>query len=176
MVRDELEPKGEGEGKGEGKGKPVRESSVEMVQVVRPQDANALGTVFGGTVVAWMDTAGAIAAMRHARRPVVTASIDHLSFLSPIHIGEWAIIRAAVHYVHRTSMEVGVWIEAENPLTGERRLTTHGYLTFVALDEQGRPTPVPPVIPETPEEKRRYEEARRRREVKLRLRRELERA
>ena len=157
------------------KGKPVRESYVEIIQVVRPQDANTLGTVFGGTVVAWMDTAGAIAAMRHARRPVVTASIDNLSFLSPIHIREWAIIRATVNYAHRTSMEVGVWIEAENPLTGERRETTHGYLTFVALDDQGRPTPVPPVIPETPEEKRRYEEAQRRREAKLKLRQELQR-
>ncbi len=157
------------------KGKPVRESYVEIIQVVRPQDANTLGTVFGGTVVAWMDTAGAIAAMRHARRPVVTASIDNLSFLAPIHLREWVIIRAAVHYTHRTSMEVGVWIEAENPLTGERRETTHGYLTFVALDDQGRPTPVPPVIPETPEEERRYEEAKRRREVKLKLRQELQR-
>lgn len=151
-------------------GKPVRESYVEMIQVVQPQDANALGTVFGGTVVAWMDSAAAIAAIRHSRCPSVTASIDHLSFLSPIHVGELAIIRASVNYTHRTSMEVGVWIESENPLTGERKGTTHGYLTFVALDDEGRPTPVPPVIPETEEEKQRYEEAKRRREVKLQRR------
>ncbi len=156
----------------EPKGKPVRESWVEMVQVVRPGDANPLGIAFGGTVVAWMDMAAAVAAMRHARKPVVTASIDNLSFLSPIRVGELAIIRSAVHYTGRTSMEVGVWIESENPITGERKPTTHGYLTFVALDEHGRPTPVPPVIPETPEEKQRYNEAKRRREYKLRLREE----
>lgn len=157
---------------GELPGKPVRDSYVEMVQIVRPGDANALGIAFGGTVVAWMDMAAAVAALRHARRPVVTASIDNLNFLSPIHVGEFVIIRAAVHYTHRTSMEVGVWIESENPLTGERKQTTHGYLTFVALDERGRPAPVPPVIPETPEERARYEEAKRRREYKLKLREE----
>ncbi len=151
-------------------GKPVRESLVEMVQVVRPGDANPLGIAFGGTVVAWMDMAAGVAAVRHARRPVVTASIDNLSFLSPIHIGEWVVIRAAVNYTHRTSMEVGVWIESENPLTGERKPTTHGYLTFVALDDSGQPTPVPPVLPETYEEKQRYEEAKRRREYKLKMR------
>jgi len=159
---------------GELDGKPVRDSYVEMVQVVRPQDANALGIAFGGTVVAWMDMAAAVAAIRHARRPVVTASIDNLSFLSPIQVGEFVVIRAAVNYTGRTSMEVGVWIESENPLTGERKPTTHGYLTFVALDEEGRPTAVPAVIPETAEEKDRYEEAKRRREYKLKLREELE--
>lgn len=155
------------------KGKPVRESYVEMVHLVRPQDANSLGLAFGGTVVAWMDVAAAVAAVRHARRPSVTASIDQLSFLSPIHVGELVVIRAAVHYTGRTSMEVGVWIESENPLTGERHRTTHGYLTYVALDDAGRPTPVPPVVPETEEERRRYHEAKRRREAKLRTREEL---
>lgn len=153
-------------------GKPVRESYVEMIEVVRPGVANALGIAFGGTVVAWMDSAAAVAAMRHARRPVVTASIDNLSFVSPIRVGEFVVIRASVNYAHRTSMEVGVWIESENPLTGERRETTHGYLTFVALDERMRPAPVPPVLPETPEEKARYEEAKRRREYKLKMREE----
>jgi len=143
-----------------------------MVQVVRPGDANPLGIAFGGTVVAWMDLAAAVSAVRHARRPVVTASIDNLSFLSPIHVGEFVVIRASVNYTGRTSMEVGVWIQSENPLTGERKDTTHGYLTFVALDESGQPTPIPPVIPETPEEKQRYEEAKRRRQYKLQMREE----
>lgn len=155
-------------------GKAVRESYVEMVQGVRPQDANSLGLAFGGTVVAWMDIAAGIAAMRHARRPSVTASIDQLSFLSPIHVGEFALIRASVNYTGKTSMEVGVWIESENPVTGNRRATTHGYLTYVALDEEGRPTPVPPVILETDEERERYEEAKQRREYKLRMREKLD--
>lgn len=151
-------------------GKPVSQSKVEMVQIIRPEDANPLGIAFGGKVVEWMDMAAAIAATRHARKPSVTASIDSLSFLSPIKIGQFVIIRAAVNYTGQTSMEVGVRIESEDPLSGERQLTTHGYLTFVALDEQGRPTAVPAVIPETAEEKRRYQEARLRREAKLRRR------
>ena len=153
-------------------GKPVRESLVEMIQIVRPGDANPLGIAFGGTVVAWMDMAAAVSAVRHARRPAVTASIDNLSFLSPIHVGEFVVIRASVNYTGRTSMEVGVWIESENPLTGERKPTTHGYLTFVALDELGQPAPVPPVMPETREEKQRFEEAKRRRDYKLKMREE----
>lgn len=151
-------------------GKPVRESLVELVQIVRPEDANPLGIAFGGKVVQWMDTAAAIAATRHARKPVVTASIDSLSFLSPIKIGDFVVIRAQVNYTGRTSMEVGVTIDSENPLTGEQKRTTSGYLTFVALDEHGHPTPVPPVIPETAEEKRLYSEAQRRRAEKLKHR------
>jgi acyl-CoA hydrolase len=155
------------------KGKPVRESMVEMVQIVRPDDANPLGIAFGGTVVAWIDSAAAVSAMRHARMPVVTASIDSLSFLHPIQIGEFVVIKAAVHYVGTTSMEVGVSIESENPMTGERKKTTSGYLTFVALGNNGRPTAIPPVIPETAEEKMQYEEAKKHREYKLKLREEL---
>lgn len=151
-------------------GKPVRESFVELVQIVRPEDANPLGIAFGGKVVQWMDTAAAIAATRHARKPVVTASIDSLSFLSPIRIGDFVVIRAQVNYTGKTSMEVGVTIDSENPLTGEQKRTTSGYLTFVALDEYGQPTPVPPVIPETAEEKRLHAEAQRRREEKLKHR------
>lgn len=153
-------------------GKPARESFVEMVQTVRPEDANPMGIAFGGKVVQWMDMAAAVSAIRHARKPVVTASIDQLHFHAPIKIGEFVIIKAQVNYTGRTSMEVGVTMESENPLTGEHRATTSGYLTFVALDEQGKPSPVPPVIPETPEEKRRYEEAKRRREEKLKRREE----
>lgn len=150
----------------------VESCRVDMVQLVQPEDANPLGVAFGGKVVQWMDIAAAIAATRHARRPVVTASIDHLSFLAPIRIGDFVNIRAAVNYVGRTSMEVGVSIESENPITGERHRTTRGYLTFVALDDNGKPMPIPPVVPETQKEKERYEEAKRRRELKLQWRQE----
>jgi len=141
-----------------------------MVQIVQPSDANALGSAFGGTVVAWMDMAAAVSAIRHARKPCVTASIDNLSFLNPINIGEYVILTASVNYTGRTSMEVGVYIESENPMTGERKKTTHGYLTFVALGGDGKPVEIPPVIPETNEEKMRYEEAKLRREYKLKMR------
>jgi acyl-CoA hydrolase len=151
-------------------GKPVRNSVVEMIQIVRPEDANPLGIAFGGKVVAWMDMAAAISAMRHARIPCVTASIDSLSFLSPIHIGEFAILRAQVNYTGKTSMEVGVTIDVEDPLTGLRKRTTSGYLTFVALGDGAQPTPIPPVVPETPEEQRMYQEAQKRREEKLKRR------
>jgi acyl-CoA hydrolase len=156
--------------KGSTEGKPVRESLVELVQVVHPEDANPLGIAFGGKVVQWMDMAAGIAATRHARKPVVTASIDSLSFLAPIRVGDFVVIRAQVDYTGRTSMEVGVTIEVEHPLTGERVRTTSGFLTFVALDEAGQPTSVPPVVPETLEERRRYDEARKRREEKLKHR------
>lgn len=151
---------------------PVSVSRVEVVQIVQPEDANPMGVAFGGKVVMWMDLAGGIAATRHARRHVVTASIDHLSFIAPIRIGDFVIIRAAVNYVGKTSMEVGVTIASEDPLTGQRQRSTRGYLTFVALDERGRPTSIPDVIPETEKDKQRYEEAKRRRELKLKWRKE----
>jgi acyl-CoA hydrolase len=116
-----------------------------------------------------VDLAGALAAMRHARRPVVTASVDHMSFLHPIHIGQLVILRSAVNRVFRTSMEVGVKVFVEDLLTGELKHTSSAYLTFVAIDERGCRVPVPPVIPETEDEKRRYEEAGRRRAYRLEL-------
>lgn len=152
--------------------KTVSASAVEVVQVVQPQDANPMGVAFGGKVVQWMDLAGAVAATRHARQPVVTASIDHLSFLAPIRIGNFVVIRAAVNYAGRTSMEVGVTIESEDPLSGQRTRTTRGYLTFVALDASGKPTVIPQVVPQTEKEQRRYEEAKLRRELKLKWRQE----
>lgn len=152
--------------------KPVSASRVEVVQIVQPEDANPMGVAFGGKVVQWMDLTGGIAATRHARRPVVTASIDHLSFMAPINIGDFVIIRAAVNYAGTTSMEVGVTIESEDPLTGQRQRTTRGYLTFVALDGRGKPTPIPAVVPETDKDKERFEEAKRRRELKLKWRKE----
>lgn len=152
--------------------KTVSASRSEFVKVVQPEDANPMGVAFGGKVVQWMDMTAAIAATRHARKSVVTASIDHLSFLAPIRIGDFVIIRAAVNYTGKTSMEVGVTIESEDPLTGKRQRTTRGYLTFVALDEQGKPSTIPQVIPETEKDKQRYEEAKRRRQLKLQWREE----
>jgi acyl-CoA hydrolase len=148
-------------------GKPVRESASEYSELALPTDANTLGFLLGGKVMHLVDLAGAMAAIRHARRPVVTASIDHLSFLHPVHIGQLITLRSSVNRVFRTSMEVGVKVIVEDLLTGERKHTSSAYLTFVAIDADGRPIPVPPVIPETEEEKRRYEEAGERRAHRL---------
>jgi acyl-CoA hydrolase len=114
--------------------------------------------------------AGAIAAIRHARCPVVTASIDHMNFLHPVQIGQLIVLHASVNRVFRTSMEVGVRVEVENVATGERKHTSSAYLTFVALSRQGERIPLPPVIPETGTEKRRYDEALHRREIRLQMR------
>ncbi len=151
-------------------GRPVRESVSEYSELALPTDANVFGFLLGGRVMHLVDMAGATAAMRHARRPVVTASVDYLSFLHPIHIGQLVILRSSVNRVFRTSMEVGVKVFVEDLLTGRQQHTCSAYLTFVAIDENGCPVPIPPVIPETPEEKRRYEEAGRRREQRLALR------
>jgi len=152
-------------------GRPVRDSLSEYAELALPTDANVFGFLLGGRVMHLVDMAGATAAMRHARRPVVTAAVDYMSFLHPIHIGQLVILRSAVNRVFHTSMEVGVKVFVEDLLTGQQRHTCSAYLTFVAIDEHGHPTPVPPVIPETPEEKRRYEEAGQRRERRLSMRR-----
>lgn len=154
--------------------KKASESAVEMTQIILPSHANPMGTVFGGQVAAWIDICAGVAAMRHARHIVVTASMDDLHFLAPAHVGEVLILQAHVNRAFDTSMEVGVRVEAENPLTGERRHTATAYLTLVALDETGRPTAVPPLVPETEAEKRRYEQAEQRRQWRLQ-RRELHR-
>ncbi len=151
-------------------GRPVRASASEYSEIALPNDANPLGHLLGGRVMHLVDLAGAIAATRHARRPVVTASVDHMTFLHPVYIGQLVVLKSSVNRVFRTSMEVGVKVMVEDLTTGEVRHTSSAYLTFVALDEHGRPTPIPPVIPETEEEKRRFEEAGRRREYRLRLR------
>jgi acyl-CoA hydrolase len=150
--------------------KPVRESASEYSELALPNDANGLGHVLGGKVMHLVDLAGAMAAMRHARRPVVTASVDHMNFLYPVRIGQLIILRSAVNRVFHTSMEVGVSVVVEDLVAGVRQHTSSAYLTFVALDEQGKPMPIPPVIPETEEEKRRYQEAGERREYRLALR------
>ncbi|HUA63381.1 MAG TPA: acyl-CoA thioesterase [Verrucomicrobiae bacterium] len=150
--------------------KTVRESASEYAQLALPNDANTFDHVLGGTVMHLVDIAAAMAAMRHTRQPVVTASVDSFQFLHPVHIGELIMLRSSVNRVFRTSMEVGVYVEAENLLTGKRVHTTSAYLTFVALDREGRPTPIDPVVPETEDEKRRYRQAGERREARLALR------
>jgi len=142
----------------------VRESQSEMVQIVLPNDANPLGALLGGTLMHWIDVAGALAAHRHCRSYVVTASIDHLDFLVPVHVGDLVILRSSVNRAFKTSMEVGVKVWVENYIAGTRKHVSSAYLTFVAVDRHGRPLPVPPVVPETEEEKEWYELAGRRRE------------
>lgn len=138
-----------------------------MTELVLPSHTNAQGTIFGGVVMSWIDIAGAICAQRHARVPVVTVSIDYLHFIVPIKIGYVVQIRAHVTYAGRTSMEIEVIVDAENANTGEKRRATHAYLTYVAVDEFGRPKKVPPLSPQTPEEKSRYKEAESRRQKRL---------
>jgi acyl-CoA hydrolase len=147
----------------------VRESASEYSELALPTDANLFGFLLGGRVMHLVDLAGAMAAMRHARRPVVTASVDHMNFLHPIHIGQLVILRSSVNRAFRTSMEVGVKVLVEDLLTGERKHTCSAYLTFVAIDAEGNRIAVPPVIPETDEEKRRYEQAGRRRAYRLEM-------
>lgn len=151
-------------------GRLVSESKSIYTEMAMPNDANPLGTLFGGKVMAMVDLAASIAAKRHSRRPVVTASIDNLSFHYPVRIGELVTCYSQVNRVFTTSMEVGVRVCVENLQTGEIRHTSSAYLTFVALDEAGKRTSVPPVIPETEDEKRRYEEALQRRDYRLELR------
>src|SRR5579864_7139145 len=151
--------------------KPVRESASEYSELALPNDANGLGNVLGGKVMHLVDLAGALAAIRHARRPMVTASVDHMNFLHPVKIGQLILLRSSVNRVFRTSMEVGVKVWVEDLQTGAVRHTSSAYLTFVALDPTGHPVPIPPVVPETEDEKRRYEEAARRRDYRLEMRR-----
>jgi len=132
-----------------------------------PQHANVLGNVFGGVVLSMMDTTAAVSAIRHSRHICVTVSVDRVDFREPIHVGELLIMKSSVNYVGRTSMEVGVRVETENLLTGVRLHTNSCYLTFVAVDKEGKPVPVPPLRPETRDEIRRHEAAKLRRERRL---------
>jgi acyl-CoA hydrolase len=149
------------------RGRPVRESRSEYTYVALPNDANPLGNVLGGRVMHLVDMCGGLAALRHARRPVVTAAVDQMSFLHPVPIGQLLVLRSSVNRVFRTSMEVGVKVWVENPKTGEVLHSSSAYLTFVAIDESGRPIATAPVIAESEEEKRRYDQAGRRREYRL---------
>lgn len=147
--------------------KRVKDSSVVMAQVMIPQDANPMGNIHGGVIMKLIDTAGGVVAFRHARMNVVTASIDRLDFHNPVFIGDLLFLKASVNLVGRTSMEIGVRVEAENLITGEVRHTASAYLTYVALDRNGRPAPVPGLILETEDEKRRNREAKKRRDMRL---------
>lgn len=146
--------------------RPVRDSISEMDELVLPNDANPLGALLGGRLMHWIDLAGALAGHRHSRNYIVTASVDHLDFVTPAHVGDLVVLKSSVNRVFRTSMEVGVKVWVENYITGSRHHVSSAYLTFVAVDRHGRHIPVPPVIPETQDEKRRYEDAGRRRELR----------
>jgi acyl-CoA hydrolase len=149
------------------KGKTVAESAVEMIEVVLPNDTNPLGNVLGGRVMHLIDMAGAVAAHRHSRSILVTASVDYLDFVHPIRVGQFIILRSRVTRVFHTSIEVEVKVFREDYLTGERLQTSSAFVTYVALDEAGRPKSVPPVIVRTREERRRYREALERRRLRL---------
>ena len=149
-------------------GRPVAASKVEMTEIVFPNDANPLGNAMGGRVMQWIDICAAVAAGRHARTPVVTASVDQIDFHSPVPVGAVAVLLASVNFTGRTSMEVGVKVWQEDRGSGARKHVVSAYLTFVSLDPATRqPRPVPPVVPETADEKRRFADARRRRELRL---------
>ncbi|MBU8894866.1 acyl-CoA thioesterase [Corallococcus sp. H22C18031201] len=138
-----------------------------MTQLILPPDANNLDAAFGGKVMQWIDICGAIAAQRHCREVVVTASMDDLHFHAPIRVGWIALLHSRVLATFRTSMEVGVTVHAENPLTGERHLTTSALLTFVALDSAGQRVPVPGLILETDSERAAFAEAEARRAQRI---------
>jgi acyl-CoA hydrolase len=145
----------------------VDESALDTTHLMMPQDANIQGNVYGGTIMKLMDEiAGAVAAL-HARKNVVTASVDQMNFYEPVYIGNLLMLKASVNYVGNTSMEIGVRIEARDLRTGKTTHTGSSYLTFVALDENGKPTEVARVIPETPDQRRRYEEAKARRQRRI---------
>jgi acyl-CoA hydrolase len=156
--------------------KTPRASRVETAQLVLPGLTNTHGTIFGGILMQWIDIAGGIASARHSGGAVVTASMDRLHFLSPVQLGEIVILQAQVNFAGTTSMEVGVRVFAENEVTFKRRQTTRAYLTFVAVDDEGRPRPVPPLVLDTPEDRRRFQDAKRRRAVRLRERRAMTKA
>ncbi len=147
--------------------KKVKDSVVEMTELVTPQDTNHMGSLAGGRLMHWIDIAAAMAAMRHSNRPVVTKSMDSIDFKYSLKLGQAVVIKAAVNRVYSTSMEVGVKVFSENLMTGDRKHTNTAYLTFVALDTDGHPIKVQPIEPETEEEIRRFDEALIRRQLRL---------
>lgn len=157
-------------------GKPVRDSQAIYTELTLPNDANSLGTLFGGKLMQYADLCAAISAVRHARCPVVTASVDNLTFLHPVRIGQLVILKSSVNRVFRTSMEVGVKVWVEDLPTGTVTHISSAYLTFVAVEKDGTRIPIMPVVPETEEEQRRWEHAGHRREVRLKLREQLKTA
>ncbi len=149
------------------------ESASEITEFMLPGDVNNLGHIFGGVLLSLIDRSAAVTAMRHARQPCVTVSINQVDFKEPIYAGELVMCSARVNYVGRTSMEIGVRVVTEHPITGHRRHTNDCFLTFVAIDENHRPSPVPGLELTTDEEKERFEDGRRRRENREALEREL---
>jgi len=154
--------------------KRAEESATEMVQVVLPNDANPLGFILGGTVMHLIDIAAAIACHRHTRSLLVTAAVDGLEFLHPIKVGDLIILKSRVTCTFTTSIEAEVEVFSEETLTGERRMTSRAFLTFVAIDQDGQKRPVPPLIVETDNDRRRCEEAHARRAARLRRKRTVE--
>ncbi|MUM77495.1 acyl-CoA thioesterase [Pseudodesulfovibrio sp. F-1] len=152
------------------KPKSAKESEVVMTHLVLPQDANPAGNLHGGVILRHIDTTAGVVAKRHTRGNVVTVSIDRMAFKQPAYMGELLIFKASLNHVGRSSMEIGVRVEAENLRTGEVRHTNSAYLTFVALDDGGKPTPVPPLLLDTPTAERRHREAELRREMRQRER------
>jgi acyl-CoA hydrolase len=146
--------------------RPVRDSQSEMAEIVLPNDANPLGALLGGRLMHWIDLAGAMAAHRHARNYVVTAAIDHMDFWVPVHVGDLVILRSSVNRVFRSSMEVGVKAWVENYILDDCKHVSSAYLTFVAVDAGGRRIEVPAVIPETDDQRRRYDDAGKRRQMR----------
>jgi uncharacterized protein (TIGR00369 family) len=148
-------------------GKAIEASRVQIAQLMQPEHANNLGNVHGGWIVKLMDEAGALACMRHAQRRVVTVAIDQMVFRQPIRIGDLVIITAEVSYAGRTSLEAEVNVTAENPVTGECTYTNTGYFVYVALNQEGKPVAVPPIIPQTDAQRLRMEEGRERQDRRL---------
>ncbi len=148
-------------------GKPVRASRISIAQIMQPEHANNLGNVHGGWIMKLVDEAGALTCMRHAQRRVVTVAIDSMVFNRPVKIGDLLMLTAEVTYTGHTSLEAEVLVHAENPITGERLLTNTAYLVYVALDDDGKPVAVPPVLAETDEEKRKLEAGRQRQARRL---------
>ena len=142
--------------------KYVKDSHVIMHELILPNDTNNLGNIFGGKVMQYMDLCAAMSAYKFARTAVVTASVDRLDFLAPATVGDMLILKSSVNYAHKTSMEIGVRIDAENVKTGQRKHTASAYLTFVSLDEDGKPQKITDIIPESKDEKRRYQEGKER--------------
>jgi len=149
-------------------GKSPRETRIEIAQIMIPADANSVGNVHGGTIMKMVDSVAGVVASRHARSVVVTASIDRLDFIAPGYVGDLIVLKANMNYVGRSSMEVGVRVEAENLLTGERRYVASAYLTMVAIDRARKAKQVPPLLLETDEDQRRFAEGKERREERLR--------
>lgn len=149
--------------------KTPSDSKVVMTNLVLPEHTNNLGSIFGGTVMSWMDIAGAVAAMRHSRKQVVTASVDALHFIAPIKQGQIATTQATVNYAGKSSMEVGVRVDSEDPITGETHHNVSGYFTFVAIDEKFQPTRVPSISPQSAIEKKRFSQAKARIDSRIEL-------